>query len=133
MDKLIRIINKLVLAFNKRTIRTVVQLALGFAIGAPLVLGLLPSDQATSAQVVEILAVCAFITRAWNLLEDNGLIPAWLKDDATAALTPRANANDVSVELTLDDNFSAGMHRAAQAAKDLGSDLGNNDTRRGDG
>ena len=81
MQKLIAFIHKLVLVFNKRTIRTVVQLVVGFAIGAPIVLGLLPADQATSAQIAEILAVCAGITRAWNLLEDRGLIPAWLKDD----------------------------------------------------
>lgn len=132
MDKLIWIINKLVLALNKRTIRTVVQLALGFAIGAPLVLGLLPADQATSAQVVEILAVCAFITRAWNLLEDNGLIPAWLKDDSTAALAPGAKANVVRVQLTMDDNFSAGVRRAAETAAELDAKLDNKDDRRGD-
>lgn len=72
--------NRLLALFNKRTIRTIVQLVVGFAAGAPVVLGLLP-DQSPSAQVAEVLAVCAAITRVWNLLEDRGLIPAWLKNE----------------------------------------------------
>ena len=158
MQKLIAFIHKLVLVFNKRTIRTVVQLVLGFAIGAPIVLGLLPTDQATSAQVVEILVICAGITRAWNLLEDRGLIPAWLKDDdpqgvvriplaavtelkelhtkvdalAAAQRQARPARKNSQVTVHMDDNFSSTLTRAADAAAELSAKLDNDDIRRGD-
>lgn len=158
MQKLIAFIHKLVLVFNKRTIRTVVQLVLGFAVGAPIVLGLLPADQATSAQVVEILAICAGITRAWNLLEDRGLVPAWLKDDdpqgvvripraavtelkemhikvdalAAAQRAARPARKNSQVTVRVDDNFSSSLTRAADAAEELSAKLDNDDIRRGD-
>lgn len=148
----------LILIFNKRTIRTIVQLVLGFAIGAPVVLGLLPADQASSAQVVEILAICAGITRAWNLLEDRGVIPAWLKDDdpqgvvrislaavtdlkklhtkvdalAAAQREARPTQKNSQVTVHVDDTFSSSLTRAADAAEELSAKLDNDDIRRGD-
>lgn len=67
---------------TKRTVRTVVQMLLGFITAVPVLLLLVPDGTPMPAQVAGVLAWCAAITKGWNVLEDAGVIPAWLKTEA---------------------------------------------------
>lgn len=65
---------------TKRTIRTVAQMLVSLLVAIPVIVFALPSDVQAEPVVLAVLAWVAVVTKAWNALEDAGVIPAWLRD-----------------------------------------------------
>ena len=90
---------------TKRTIRTLVQLIISAAAVLPAVVLLMPAgDERIAAALAFLVVVATTVTKVWNLLEDRGIIPVWLKPD-TGKLGEAAYA----------EAWNAG-HRAATGA-----------------
>lgn len=67
---------------TKRTVRTFVQFVVSAAAVLPAVVLLLPpGDRRVAAALAAVVVVATTITKVWNLLEDRGVIPPWLKPD----------------------------------------------------
>lgn len=66
---------------NRRVIRTIYQIVAAIITAAPIVVAGLPEDVSNEALIVGFGAWVALVARLINTLEDEGIIPAWLKDE----------------------------------------------------
>lgn len=69
-------------AGTKRAVRTLYQAVLAMIVVVPGLLAALPAGSPLAVELGGIAAAVAAVSAAVNKLEDAGLIPAWLKDEA---------------------------------------------------
>lgn len=72
-------------ASTKRAVRTLYQAVLAMIVVVPALLAALPEGSPLAVELAGIAAAVAAVSAAVNRLEDAGLIPAWLKDEAPPA------------------------------------------------
>lgn len=92
---------------TRRALRTAYQAIIAAVTTIPVILALLtqvlPADSAASlaAYVVAITAGVAAVSKILNALEDAGLIPAWLKGDATPPVAAQTSSDGTPSVTTL--------------------------------
>lgn len=72
-------------ASAKRSLRTLYQAVLALLTFVPALLVVLPEGSPAAVKYGSVVAAVAAASAVVNKLEDAGLIPAWLKDEAPAA------------------------------------------------
>lgn len=82
---------------TRRSLRTLFQSVLAMITAVPGFLALLPSGTPLAVKAATIVAALAVVSKVVNLLEDDGLIPAWLKGSAVVATTVAAPVADPAV------------------------------------
>ena len=70
---------------TKRTVRTLYQGIIALVTTVPAIIAVLPDGLPFEAQLASVVAGIAVVTKVLNVLEDKGLIPAWLRTDPTEA------------------------------------------------
>lgn len=65
---------------TKRALRTVYQGVVALVTLVPLVVAVLPSDSPLAVQLAAAVGAVAVVSKVINVLEDNGFLPAWLKE-----------------------------------------------------
>lgn len=68
---------------TKRTLRTIEQIVVALIVAVPVIVFALPANIQAEPVVVGTLAWVAIVTKVMTALEDAGLIPAWLRDEAS--------------------------------------------------
>lgn len=69
---------------TKRTLRTIYQGVIALVTTVPAIIAVLPDGLPFEAKLASVVAGIAVVTKVLNVLEDKGLIPAWLKDEPTS-------------------------------------------------
>jgi hypothetical protein len=65
---------------TKRALRTIYQGVVALVTVVPLVVAVLPSDSPLAVQLASVVAAVGVVSKVINVLEDNGYLPAWLKE-----------------------------------------------------
>jgi hypothetical protein len=88
---------------TKRSLRTLVQGIIAAAVAAPAIFALLPTTDANVLKIeASVVAGAAIVSKLYNLLEERGLLPAWLKgDSATVAHVAGDDAGDGELALLM--------------------------------
>lgn len=68
---------------TRRALRTAYQTIVALLLAVPTIVVLLPSDSPLAAQAAVVVLWAGIVTKTINVLEEHGVLPAWLKGDDT--------------------------------------------------
>lgn len=77
---------------TKRALRTAYQGAIALVTLVPALLAVLPADSPLAVKLGGAVASVAVVSKVLNVLEERGLIPAWMKSTPAPAVPPHGNA-----------------------------------------